>query len=436
MKDKIVLILQILAFVLIGYSFKAENESYALIGDMFFLGAILLGSKYDDIVAYAIIIPFTGLMPVGFFRLNICVIISILKLFLGGGKMTGALLLSSFYMFLSFIILNADTTFATLLCLMLYCIAVVFELDFSRVNYRRLAIMLLISLLGALTLIITSSSDLTMYVDAQNEQFKLGEEVRDLGGAMGISLYTCTGFACAFMLQRVEKGLVSILSALAMLFFIGVGLFALSRTFFTSLIISVILGVVFGSFDLFRMSKQEKWSLILVLGIVVCIIYYVIQNFGEDISTMFTKLESLYDVGGKTSRVGIWLSVLGYLITHPLTLIFGSGTNVYPTIESAKGYAFYGYGAHNLYLDTVMSFGVIGFIILVVLLKNLVRSIKTTNVYRKYYKGLVVFPLSMYFSCQLAQGSFRDTTSYIYPIVIIMVCYGLSYSRNAEIKNE
>ena len=432
MKSKIILILQLLAFILIGYSFKVENENYALMGDLFFLGAILLGSTYDDLVTYTLIIPFTGLMPVGFFRLNICVLISVLKLFISGGKINGLLIVSSVYMLLSYIMLNAGSTYMTLLCLMLYCLAAVYILDFSKINYRHF--MLLISLIGAITLIITSSSDLTMYVEAQNEQFKLGEEVRDLGGAMGVSLYTSIGFACAFMLQKSEKGVLSIFAALAMLFFLGVGLFALSRTFFSSLAISVILGLAFGSFGILKMAKRERWLLVTAIAIVSIVLYYIFKMVGDDLIAMSDKLEVLFE-GGGGSRSRIWLSVINYLFSHPFTFLFGSGTNIYPTMDSARGYAFYGYGAHNLYLDVLMSFGLIGFLLLSLLLKNEVIKLKRISIVDKAHKGIVVFPLSMYFACQLAQGSFRDTTSYIYPIVIVMICYGLAYSRKIEFKN-
>lgn len=433
LKPIIVLGLQIAAYILIAMSYSSENESMALLGDIFFLAAILIGSPYDDLVSYTLLIPFTSLMPASFFRLNICIVISILKLFFIGGKIKPIFIVSAFYMILSYVFLNAGYTYMTLLCLMVYCLAAVYILDFNRIDFKMLAMMLMISLTGALLLIITSSSDLSMYVEAQNEQVKLGEEVRDLGGAMGVSLYTCTGFACAFMLQRCERGAISIIASLAMIFFFGAGLFALSRTFFVSLAVSVVIGLLFGSFNLNGLKGNKIWPVLLMVIIIVGVLYYIINTYGDDIMVMFDKLDTLLE-GGAGSRSKIWPSVIVYLLTHPITFLIGEGTNIYPSMESAKGYAFYGFGAHNLYLDILMSFGIIGFYLLCLLINTEVKKLKKLGYKNNKEKRIVVFPLALFFFCQMAQGSFRDTPSYIYPIVIIMISYGLLLRKQQKIK--
>lgn len=424
LRSAIILVLQCLAYVFLWRSYSLESESLAFVGDLFFMTAILIGSPYDDIISYTFIIPFTGLMPVSFFRLIYCLLLSTAKLFFIKGRVQPLLYITIVYMTINYGLFNIGTQYATILGFMIYCIVLIYKVDYSKINYLKLALMLLISTIFILILIVTSSSDLELYAESTNAQFKLGEESREIGGAMGVSLYTCTGLACAYVLQRTGNRLVSLFATVSMLFFLVMALFALSRTFFLSLAVAVVLGFVFDGFNIGKTSFAQK-IMILILVIVFCSGGYIIyKTFGSELLSMFDKLEDLME-SGPGKRRKIWTSVISYLFTHPLDLFFGAGTNMYSEMTRAKGYDFYGFGAHNIFLDAIMSFGLLGLFFLWQLIVFEIDKLKKFLAPLKVKVGMVIFPLSLFFACQLAQGSFRDTQTYLYPLAIILISYGL-----------
>lgn len=432
-RELIAILLQIASFVLLARSYYLSSNTGVMLGDVLFLFAILIGKPETDIITYTTLIPLTGLMPEGFFRVNICLFISIAKLFVAGKKnRTDMMLISLIYMSLSYIYFNAGSSYVTLLFFMLFCIVYAYRVDYNRINYHLLTLMAVLSSLGILVLILISSSSLDVYMEATNEQFKMGEENRELGGAMAVSLYTCMGTAAAFVLMKTHQGILRYGAIASLLFFLLMGLFALSRTFFTSLGLALIISIP-------RMKSAGANSIgkriYPIIAITIAFViggYYIYNMLGDGMLQMVDKLDSIFH-GGTGSRSKIWMSSINYLLTHPIDLLVGQGMYTYSTVLSNKEYAFWGYGCHNLYLDALMSFGVLGFMIFFTLLKNAYERINNLpNATILPSKGFYLFPLVIFFACNLAQGSFRDTSTYILPLAIVLITYGSYKTAKSE----
>ena len=424
-REFIVILLLVGSFFYLANSYYLSSNSGIMMGDMLFLLAIIAGRPETDIITYTTLIPLTGLMPEGFFRVTICLLISILKLIIEGkNNRSDIMLWSVTYMSLSYIFFNAGSSYITLLSFMLFCVVFAYKVDYQRINYPLLTVMAVLSSVGILTLILSSSSSLDMYMEATNDQFKMGEENIEIGGAMAVSLYTCMGTAAAFVLMKTHRGILRYVGIASMLFFLVMGLFALSRTFFTSLAIALLLSVP-------RMKSSTGVSLgrriFAIMAIAIAFVaggYYIYITIGEGLLSMVDKLDSMFE-GGPGSRSKIWLSSVVYLLTHPIDLVFGQGVYTYSTSLANKNYAFWGFGCHNLYLDALMSFGIIGFLIFCSLIKNAYRKIKQIpNNAQLPSKGFYYFPLLLFVACNLAQGSFRDTSTYILPLAIVLITYG------------
>lgn len=433
--DKHILLL-LGSVLLISMGHSASNSSYILCGDILFLIAILIGKPKDDIVSYAFIVPFTGIMPVGAFRIFYCLWISIIKLVrIPYSKNKIVILFAAIYFGFNFIffdfLLGGSNSLVTLYSFMLYIIIFMVKSRAISLDVEKLALSLGLSCFLILRLILVTSEGLDIYVESSNDQVKLGEDARDIGGAMGVSLYTCVGFSIALIFSFIKKGIGKIIAVSAMFFFVFLALYALSRTFFSSLALAIFCSFFIALFsgDARGVASYVKIFVpILILAIIAIPIFG--QYFSSDIAIMTEKLIGLFD-GGPGSRARIWASVFDYLAADPMTLLFGAGTNRYSEMNGTIHYAFHGYGAHCLYFDVILSFGLVGFLILSLLLYILFKSSKwycssqNTSCQQVVPFSIMILPLLIYAFSQLAQGSFRDTPTYIYPITLLIVTFGL-----------
>ena len=77
--------------------------------------------------------------------------------------------------------------------------------------------------------------------------------------------------------------------------------------------------------------------------------------------------------------------------------------------------------AHNIYLDALMSWGIIGFSCLLIIILYMVRN---NFVIKQVKKNVfLLLPASIYFVATLTEGSFNYANTYIY------ILFVLSYMR-------
>ncbi len=432
-------LLRFCAFFLLCLSYAQSNKVWAILADCLIYVVILCSPAEEDFITYAFLLPLTGLMPTSIFRLYFCHIISIAKIFLKHRSVTVLGFLGICYMSFQFLLfdflLGQTRSILTLLMFMIYIFILVDVKLIEKVDYKRLANMTNLSCMLILFFILISSSSLDAYIHSSNIQFKLGEEVRELGGAMGVSLYTTVGVAIAFVLMLTSKGVGRLLSVASLFYYVLFALFALSRTFFLAFAVAVMLSVWFQLPKINKIKpKTFIWlSVVVIVALLAAILGGVL--YAADIGAMVEKLFTLMKgINLQSSRFKIWHSIAVFWSDHPQHLLFGLGTNSYMRIPLTEQYAFYGYGAHNLLLDTILSFGIVGFVLLLFLMKKEISTLKkNASIQNKTVfveKGIFCFPIVLYWTSQMAQGSFRDLQSYVYPVLIFAVVYGMMRIKN------
>lgn len=422
--------LQFTALLLLALSYLQQNNTLVLIADALVYVIVLTSSPTEDFITYCFFMPFSGLMPSGIFRLYICVFISIFKLMSSSGKMSSWCLLGILYMMSNFIILDffigGFSSLLTLMSFMCYIFVIADQHIPSQINCERLARMSIASSALLLLTMLQASPSLAFFVDSSNIYNKFGETTRDIGGAMGVSLYASVGVAVASVMAVYSRGIRKLIYCFSVAFFSYFALMALSRTFFIALAIAVVVLFLSNLRVDIRIKGAILWKLPVFFFFAVMIINFVLSS--HNVLTMFDKLEKIMEnISTHSGRFSIWESIFSFLLIHPLTLLFGGGTNSYMWTDASRDYSFNGFGAHNLYLDILMSFGIIGCFFLIRLIIQCIKDAQKNDLTRKAVvsNGVLRFPLAMYFGSQMAQGSFRDLETYIFPLMICIVTYGL-----------
>ena len=89
--------------------------------------------------------------------------------------------------------------------------------------------------------------------------------------------------------------------------------------------------------------------------------------FAQTLNNLFSRIDA---GGGTGERADIWLSCFDYLLENPVGFLFGFGSNGYPIIGEKYGLLFSA-GSHNLYIDILMSWGIIGCMCVLIILHQL-----------------------------------------------------------------
>ena len=129
----------------------------------------------------------------------------------------------------------------------------------------------------------------------------------------------------------------------------------------------------------------------------IALIVFLHFTESELINKVFSNLQLRLDDGMEKysgGRADIWLSCIRYLFEHPLRLIFGMGTSNYVAIGAKIG-AHFEAGAHNLFIDFLMSWGLIGTTILSV---YLFRAYRRQKRYNLQLDSQALIPLITYIS--------------------------------------
>lgn len=180
-----------------------------------------------------------------------------------------------------------------------------------------------------------------------------------VGGAMAIPIYALLilAFSVDGLLQSENSKILKLFIVLIDIVAFVFGALTVSRSFYLGLIILVALYLV-SKTEGSRNASRKIGAIVVVAFLAAFfviryqdIIYQVIHNLFSRVSTDTT--------GGTGGRTEIWEECLTYLGNHPLALLFGNGANGYPIVGEHLNKEFAA-GSHNLYIDILMSWGVIG----------------------------------------------------------------------------
>lgn len=410
---------------IITVSTYANNSVFLIyLADIIIYLLVLTGKTEDDFYLYVSLIPVTNLLPTSIFRLYICIFISIIKILHEKKyKISKITLMAIIYFTTIFIIFDYlkgnNDSIATLLMMMIYILVFMDSKVMNRVEPLKLAWVVLISSLFIMTaMLYFSDGTLMQYSQATNIQYRLGEETRELGGAMSISLYGCIAIAAIYYLWNNASSLpIKLLLVASIVFIFLLELFSISRTFFTTVCIAF-----------FLLGVKRLYSLKRILELIIFVLLFaffallIYTRFESLLLPMVNKLGIYLEEGQNSSRFGIWWSCIDYLVLHPIPFFIGGGTNTY-MLSVSSAYKFAGYGAHSLYLDLLLSFGFTGTFLLILHYKKMLNTLQIYPNNSCIKREMDAMPLIIFLLSQLAQGSFRDLQSYVFPLVMIILMF-------------
>lgn len=241
---------------------------------------------------------------------------------------------------------------------------------------------------------------------------RLGGQYVSLGGAMGLPLYMLLMSSIMIIMYMYMKPTIIqrafIIISLVIMNFLG--LLSVSRAY--------LLGAGVIVFCLFLGAFTNKGSVALKLILGSLLLILIVVNVKYDVVMQMTSNYEyrFYAHLNDDGRSRIWLSCWEYLNEHLRATVIGNGPLTYQN-EGGSGYAFYLITAHNVYIDTIMAFGIIGTFAILNLYQSFFEKCKQTLGSKINIITLMPFlALSAYY---LTAGSFRYYKTWFYYIMVI-----------------
>lgn len=161
------------------------------------------------------------------------------------------------------------------------------------------------------------------------------------------------------------------------------GLSTFSKTF---LILFSTMFIIMAIYCLKR-YKLKAFYTFLIIGFVALIIFLLKRNvfimylrrFTTSIDSDFDSYEYILDVA-TTGRYQLWLTVLDFMFTHPLVLVFGNGFGA-PLIASLS--------AHNFYISLIYELGIVGTLLCIAMFATILY-VYFKQKQGKFYKAWIV----------------------------------------------
>jgi hypothetical protein len=269
-----------------------------------------------------------------------------------------------------------------------------------------------------------------IYTLQEVDYSRFGATTRYLtGGAMGIPLYSLIvltiELSCLEIVFKGKSIARKIWSIVIISTTLVIGIFSQSRIFIVCLL-AIVVWLIINSYK----TKGKTFIPIIVVSIVAITVVLTQRDLIELFIGRITKrFDTVFLMDG-TSRADIYLSCFDYLRNNPIHLLFGKGNIYYSNYGSQFGFAF-GKTAHNLFLDGLMGYGIIG---LSCILSVYLRFSKILM--NKFGKKttLTSMPLFIYLIHSMTADAF--TVSKTWLILIILICYKYIESQQYALQNE
>ena len=239
-----------------------------------------------------------------------------------------------------------------------------------------------------------------------------------MGGAMSLPLY-CTMMLAISLSYYITTKHVSPLKVALFFILDGFCLFFAVMTISRSLylcLLAIGLGVLLGE-KKHRNRKIIKLTLSMFF-ILICGIIAFWNIITQAVELLLMRVVTDTDGAG---RLDVWISCLDYASRHPLSILLGNGACRYPSLDEGLNA-----GAHNLYLDMFMSWGIIGAALVLYLTSNCMRRIK-----KRYGKIdiMACLPLFAFFSFALTAMRSSSLKTWSFALVCLVVVQMLSLEK-------
>ncbi|MEK0313682.1 O-antigen ligase family protein [Cohnella sp. 56] len=264
-----------------------------------------------------------------------------------------------------------------------------------------------------------SLNNFMMLVASESEITRFGEEATNLGGAMGLPIYSAivvsmvtSYYVLNSCLKPFIRGLIILIGLTASL----IGILTISRSFLMMMIAYLLIIVLSGS-GFYKKKIIKVLSLIFAISLVM---YFMYSDIINNLITKFL-IRVNYD-SGVGIRGEIWGSCFVYLKEHPIGYIFGYGIRSYVNIGLINNLEFKAL-AHNLYLDSIMSIGLVGVACIFYLL-SIFRA-KLKNTFNTPVKLISSMPLIVFLVFGFSGLSLNYLKTWIYVLAFIAFTYAL-----------
>lgn len=265
------------------------------------------------------------------------------------------------------------------------------------------------------------SLDTFLYASYAGE-YRLGEadvddgQKNQLGGAMGFPIYTIiiVSLSLQMLMTRQFKlwEKVLLIGLNIVLFFVT--FLTISRVYILGLSTLVILLFL-------HMIKSRNLKTILGLSFGLIIVYiiasvYLPEYMDGIFNSYLARQSNNSDHEGTGIRGAIYEDCIKYLTEDVECFLIGKGSSAYP-LYGAKIHRLFSWSAHNIILDALMAFGIIGTIILISLYMHLYKREKN----RTGLKWTVfrIMPFACYFMMNMTATPFLlDKT---YPMLLFLI---------------
>lgn len=415
--------------LLLSYTQVNSSKELITLCVIIFTAIIVSGNIMDDFYSYIAMIPFFTIYKVGDYSVGfIFIFISIIKIIISNKDIRFKNLSFSILFFTSTIFLNDifHVSFGILLLplsLCIYLICFVRFANFINYNHNKAITIFVVSLIiSQVTSFIVSGADLTSLAAQSELSIRLGQgnieegQGNNLGGAMGFPIYTMLIIALltTILIKKKIKLSHKLLAISFMVVDFIITFFTISRVYFIGIAVFIIFIIAYFTRNNFRKLIPISFF----VGLIV--IFFLNSEYSNSIFEKYNQRSFNTEYGITTGRSEIYEQSITYLISNPKALLIGEGPRGYKIIGNDKNLEFK-MSAHNLYIDSLMSFGIIGTFCLLYIFY--IYKTKCKKIFNTSYSLLSVMPLACYLSMQMTGGSMSDFKTYIYLLFLILNVY-------------
>lgn len=250
----------------------------------------------------------------------------------------------------------------------------------------------------------------------------LGEEARLLGGAMGIPLYSAM-LISMLLSYYISNNTIKIGNKVLIITFCYAGVLFGLLTISRSFLLCMITCFLFLLLSVFTRNWRKITKALIIIFITSILLYVAQADLINSKLADFAYRETQdYGFG---IRSLIYQDCFQYLEENRMGYLFGFGISNYGKIGNQNNLMF-SYLAHNLYLDIIMSVGILGGMCFVGLFNMLRKRAKAC--FRSKASLISVLPLLVFLVFGLTALSLTNLKTWIYIVMLIINVYAVGKS--------
>lgn len=354
-----VFLFQIVAFIGI--------QSFEWIGFMLIALLFSISSKIEVLLIIMYLLPSNQYINLGSTSIiTILVTIYIIKYFSKGGKILKSQLLLGILLLLYSVVFHEFESLPHVVKTIIYLVFcwIVFTDDEIKLKETYVYSIKFLSL----GIIIPSIFSLIINPNIINERFSLTPEQSINTLAMLIAF---TLINILMMIQnknyQIEKKWIMMCLLLS-----GIGFLTQSRQFLIGLVMGTLWLIIFSLYK--ENSKFRIFKLILIVSLILIIILFIFPQLSQPIMNALERVTKPRNDDLTGGRAMLWKFYNNEIINNINVFLTGTGRNVSPTIDMLP---------HNLYIEEVYHFGIIGsslvFMLFTLTIKSIYKSNKSLN---------------------------------------------------------